>query len=232
MIANKLKIASLLLFFTLHIQFSVFCQQKPIDYSTIKVTLDKVLYEDQTYRLQFDSIRKVYGSKSKEVDSIYNLMDKADSINQKIVINILDNYGWPDTSQIGVDGNLTIWAIIHHTPDLKIQKKYLPLLKKAVKNGFEKKYLAFTVDRIALQTSKLQTYGTQLYRDSGKYIVYPIKAPFRVDKRRKKMGLEPLAFYLSRYNIIWDPKEHKKQSYKLLKKIRKERKKYEKQHNK
>lgn len=221
-----------ILIFIILTNFSVFGQLDTVNYDAIRDTLEQILPRDQKYRLQLDSIIKTYGQDSKEFDSIWNIIEKKDSANRVVVINILDTYGWPDTSQIGVTANIAIWATIHHTPDLEIHEKYFPLLEEAVENGLRKEFLALTTDRIAMEKGKKQIYGTQITSDpwSDNWTVYPIKNPKKVDERRKEMGMYPLAKYLKKFDIEWDPVEHKKISNKLLKIKRQKRKEYRKTH--
>lgn len=232
MIMGKLKTTSFLLVIIFLFHFTGYSQNEKVDYDAIKNSLDEIGYKDQQYREQLDSIREIYGRNSPQMDSVWNLINIQDSLNREKVFNILDTYGWPDTSQIGIDGNLAIWAAIQHTPDLKIQEEYLPLMKEAVKNGLDKMYLAYTIDRIAMMKSKYQTYGTQIYPYNNGYIVFPVKDPHKVDERRKEFGLGPLAQYARRYKIEWNPEEHKKNSRKILREIKQKRKEYLKKQDK
>lgn len=216
------------------IHLSVFSQKDTTNYIIIQNNLVNALNNDQKIRFKKDSLSKIYGNNSSEVDSIWTIIKKTDSLNLIIVTNILDNYGWPDTSQIGVDGNLAIWAVIQHTPDIETHEKYLPLLKKATKNGFDKKYLAYSIDRIAVMKGKPQIYGTQLFPDpwTGKLAVYPIKNPLKVDKRREKIGLNPITNYLKKFGIKWNAEKHKKNLRKTTKRVKKDHKEYLKKINK
>jgi hypothetical protein len=55
--------------------------------------------------------------------------------------------------------------------------------------------LALTEDRIAMREGKKQIYGSQYTTDmiTGKNSLYPIEDEADVDKRRKAMGMIPLA---------------------------------------
>ncbi len=224
----------IIVFFCFIILFDIFSygQKEIVDYNEIRDTLEQIFPRDQKYRLQLDSIRKLYGANSKEVDSIRNIIHEIDSCNRILVINILDNYGWPDTSQIGVTASIAIWAVIQHTPNLKIQEKYFPLLQKAVEHGLRKEFLALSTDRIATMKGKKQIYGTQIIREAktGEPILYPIKNPKKVDKRRKEMGMFSIGKYVKKYNIEWNPAEHKKKSKKLFRRLKKDRREYLKTH--
>jgi hypothetical protein len=55
---------------------------------------------------------------------------------------------------------------------------------------------AYLTDRILVNNSKKQLYGTQFYRDKrGVLIARPIKNKDNLDKRRKAVGLESFQKY-------------------------------------
>lgn len=60
-------------------------------------------------------------------------------------------------------------------------------------------------DRVAIHQGKKQLYGTQIGMDerTGKYYLLPLEDPDNVDNRREKMGLGPIAAYLSQWQVEW-----------------------------
>ena len=75
------------------------------------------------------------------------------------------------------------WLLIQHQDnDVELQKQ---CLKRC---NFELKNNAFLTDRVLINQVKKQIYGTQFIGE--------IKDKKNVDKRRAKMGLEPLKDYL------------------------------------
>ena len=101
-----------------------------------------------------------------------------------------------------------MFLIIQHS-DSATQEKYLPILKKAVK---EKKAhpgdLALLIDRLSIAKFGYQIYGSQVHEDSisKKQVFFPIKNEKNVDKLRKKMKLQPLAEYGKLFEIDYQPK--------------------------
>lgn len=157
--------------------------------------LDSVYETDQGTRLQIDSVERTYGMQSQERRDLFARMAKSDSSNLIIVLKVLKRYGWLGTDVIGEKGNKTIWLVVQHA-DLKTQKKYLPELKRSVEKGLSVPYyLALTEDRVAMGEGKKQIYGSQYTTDmtTGKNSLYPIADEANVDKRRKAMGMIPLA---------------------------------------
>ena len=178
-----------------------------------KGKLEEVYKTDQGIRLEFIAAQKANGHASLKVDSLRKLMIYHDSLNNIIVTKILDQYGWLGEDKVGAKGNLTLFLVIQHA-DLKTQQKYLPMLRKAV--GDEKasaSSLALLEDRVALREGKKQIYGSQLSSvpdNPEKYYLSPLTDPENVDKRRASVGLQPLAEYVKRWDIIWDIEAYKK----------------------
>lgn len=189
--------------------------------------LDTVMMTDQKPRMQIDEIEKKYGRDSKEMREHWALIQKHDSINLIKVTSILDKHGWLGADVIGTEGNQALFLVIQHA-DLETQQKYLPMMQAAVKNGkASPSSLALLEDRIALRTGKKQIYGSQIGMDEeGKPYVMPLEDPDNVDKRRAEVGLRPLADYVSRFQVTWNPEDYKKQlpSIEAMEKKRREKK--------
>jgi len=164
--------------------------------------LDTIYISDQKYRKTIDSVEQ-YGFDSKEIKEHWKTINKKDSINLIKVKLILDQYGWLDTDVVGKQGNTTLFLVIQHA-DLKTQEKYLPMMREAVKDGkADASALALLEDRVALRQGKKQIYGSQILQDTktGKYSISPIEDEANVDKRRAKVGLEPLSEYVKHWGI-------------------------------
>jgi tetratricopeptide (TPR) repeat protein len=172
------------------------------------------IYEDdQSGRLLLDKYIRTDPNNKAAIDSIWKQIDKSDSINVQRASSILNTYGWVGPDKVGSKASMTLFLVLQHS-ELKVQKKYFPLLKKAVDEGNAKpEWLALMEDRIAILDHEQQTYGTQLffYPKENQYIVLPLKDPDNVDIRRKKVGLGSMAEYLIRWNTIWDVTKYKEQ---------------------
>ena len=174
--------------------------------------LDSIYTEDQKYRLQIDEIEKKYGWESNQMKAHWKIINEKDSVNLIKIKSLLDKYGWLGTDVIGEQGNSTMFLVIQHS-DIATQDKYLPMMREAVKNGKAKgSSLALLEDRVALRKRKKQIYGSQIGRDNDTklYYVSPLEDPDNVDKRRAKVGLEPLADYVNYWQIKWDVEQYKK----------------------
>jgi hypothetical protein len=83
--------------------------------------------------------------------------------------------------------------------DDEYQADLLPLLREASERGDARLgHLAYLEDRVRVNAGLPQLYGTQ-FRSTidGRRELYPIEDEARVDERRARMGMGPLADYLA-----------------------------------
>lgn len=166
--------------------------------------------EDQSMRIKFMSIYKNPTSDRNKIDSIGKIMNYKDSLNLIKVSKILDTKGWVGKDIVGEEANKTLFLVIQHA-DLQTQQKYLPMMREAVKKGNASgASLALMEDRVALREGRKQIYGSQIGRDkeTKMYYVSPLEDPDNVDSRRTKVGLQPLADYVSQWQIIWNVEQY------------------------
>jgi hypothetical protein len=125
-------------------------------------------------------------------------MRQVDRDNTEYLKAVLDRRGWPGKSLVGADGANAAWLLVQHADhDRPFQKRCLALLREAVKKGEATgQQLAYLTDRLRVAEKKGQVYGTQLVVVSGKFQPAPIEDAANVDRRRKEVGLPPLAEYL------------------------------------
>ncbi|UUC44895.1 DUF6624 domain-containing protein [Flavobacterium cerinum] len=167
---------------------------------------------DQKDRAQIEYIQSKYGSESAEMKALWKSMRQSDSVNIIKVSAIIDRYGWLGADEIGDAANSTLFLVVQHA-DLPIQEKYLPIMRKAVKNKKAKgSSLALLEDRVALRQGKRQIYGSQIgwNMKTNNHYVLPLEDPDNVDKRRAQVGLPPLAEYVTYWEMKWDPEQYKK----------------------
>lgn len=174
--------------------------------------LIEIFKEDQDIRNKYVVAQKTYGYESKEVDSLGKIMLLKDSLNLIKVVKILDEKGWVGKDKVGQQANTTLFLVIQHS-DLKVQQKYLPMMREAAKKGnADAGSLALLEDRIALREGRKQIYGSQIGTNpvtKTKYVL-PLEDPDNVDKRRIEVGLGTLADYVKNWNITWNVEQYKK----------------------
>ncbi len=174
--------------------------------------LDTIYQEDQGDRMKADEIMRKHGNDSKEARELWSRINYKDSINLIKVTAILDKYGWLGPDVVGNAGNQTLFLVIQHS-DIKIQEKYLPMMREAVKAGkAQPSALALLEDRVALGQGKKQIYGSQIgMKKDGSFYVQNLADPDNVDKRRAEVGLPPLSEYVKHWELKWNVEEYKKQ---------------------
>ncbi len=178
----------------------------------IVAQLDSIYLDDQKYRLQIKEIEEKFGWESKEMKDLWTIIDMKDSINLITIKAILDKEGWLGADVVGEQGNSTLFLVIQHS-NQNTQEKYLPMMRNAVKNGKARASdLALLEDRVALRQGKKQIFGSQIGQNlkTQLYYIRPIEDPDNVDKRRAEVGLDPIADYVSYWQIKWDLEQYKK----------------------
>ncbi len=187
-------------------------KQTPIDLITV---LDTIWRTEQGPITLRDSLMKIYGAESKEVQTQQEIYEKNHIVNERKVKTILDKYGWPAKEMIGEQGNWTICNVIQHS-DQEVRLKYLPMMRKAVQDKkLEPRFLVRAEDRIATEKGELQIYGGQMkyYPETKSFNVWPVYDPVNIDKRRAEIGLEPIAEFLkNRFDFEWNLEEQIKRS--------------------
>ncbi|QES87570.1 DUF6624 domain-containing protein [Rhizosphaericola mali] len=169
----------------------------------LNMQIDSAFKFDQDDRAKIQHILSKFGIQSKEAQHIFDQTALHDSSNIVAISNILDKYGWPDSSSIGTDRSIAIWAILQHA-DSAIQEKYFPIMQLAVKQKkLAPRYLALTEDRRLVRQGKPQIYGSQLQIDqqTGKRTFFPIIDPKNINKRRRSVGLDTIEEYAKSLNV-------------------------------
>ncbi|MCF3108701.1 hypothetical protein LL912_07915 [Niabella sp. CC-SYL272] len=156
-------------------------------------------YEDQRYRQEIEPVINAEPMDSAKLKTLFKKIHRADSINLLAIRHILDHEGWPDPKQVGIEGSVTVWAVLQHA-DLKTREQYLDMVTQAVTDKkLEPKYRGYLEDRIAGDKGMKQRYGTQQFLISKhKTVLAPLLDPDKVDSWRKEVGMEPLLDHLKR----------------------------------
>lgn len=192
-----------LLFLTLNCNSQIKYNEK------LKKQLKNILFTDQIYREFTDNnttkerkeeIAKLTNTTveilHKDIFKIIELTDKENLEKVKIIVN---NYGYPGQSLVGVPENTAVFYVIQHNPD-KISE-YYPLIEEAGKNNeLPFSLVAMMLDRKLTGEHKEQIYGTQLamkqitnektgQKENFIYIL-PIIDAKNVNKRRMEAGFD------------------------------------------
>lgn len=157
-----------------------------------------MLETDQEFRRRWREIEKRHGQDSVEFRQMNQRQDAIDAKNQARLAEIVAQHGWPKRSVLGATATEAAFLVVQHA-GRDYQLKYLPLVREAVaEKEFDPSSLAYLEDRLLTEDGRKQIYGTQVERGSdGKYTPLPIEDEARVDERRARVGLGPLAEYLA-----------------------------------
>ena len=171
-------------------------------------SLEAIYKSDQSTRMAIIQAKQ-QNMPSEFLDSLMKEMKKTDLENLKKVNAIVRNNGWLGPQKVGINGAQGLFLVIQHA-DLKTQEYYLPLIRKAEKEGeILSSNLAILEDRICMRNRKKQIYGSQGFTDNetGKKYIYPIGNINGLDERRKAMGMPPMKDYVKEWNL----EEYKKE---------------------
>ncbi len=162
--------------------------------------LRKMEKADQSCRNAFHKHRN---DSTKRKEAIL-LMIETDSLHYPKLQRIFKQCGYPTVEEGGGSAPFLFWLLVQHQDKHPtFQDSVLKAMKPLVDSGKVSGALyAYLLDRVNLNTGKLQVYGTQtrLNADSTKYIMAPCEDPEHVDDRRKSVGLGPIAPYLESLN--------------------------------
>jgi hypothetical protein len=123
---------------------------------------------------------------------------------------VVDARGWPGKSLVGDDGAHAAWLLVQHADrDREFQRRCLGLLRDAQHKGEATgQDLAYLTDRLLVADGKKQLYGTQFRKlGDGPMEPNPIEDDANVDRRRKEVGLMPMADYTAFVRAMYDGKK-------------------------
>lgn len=129
-------------------------------------------------------------------DSIQSI-DKA---NEKRLLEIIQESGWPSTTTAGRKGVIAAFGIVQHG-SATLRKICLPFIKVAYERGeLLGEHLALITDRIlAVDEGKRQLYGTQFRQTENNGLEpCPIEDEANLDSRRKQLSMIPFSEYKAR----------------------------------
>jgi len=147
--------------------------------------------DEAAFEASLDATRKA------EFRQFGDTMRRIDTENTGRLGEIVERHGWPTYTLVGKDGAQAAWILAQHA-DLspKFQRKCLDLMAKVPRDEISRRDLALLTDRVLLAEGKKQVYGTQFTLANGKCRPRPLEDEANVDKRRKEVGLAPLAEYM------------------------------------
>lgn len=164
---------------------------------------------DQAYFNEIGIALRRTGMRSSVASAIWKLKFIVQEKSQKELEQLVTAKGWPKISDVGQPAVMSAYLVAIHTNDGS-QKKYLPMIwKSCQEKELPWQRYANIYDRCLFNENKPQKFGTHLrYNEQTKLEeLYPLEDESKVDEWRKELDLEPLADYLARFNIQYQPEK-------------------------
>ena len=165
--------------------------------------------KDQAYYTEIELASNKLGKQSTVVKALWTLKHIYNEENQKELIALIDEKGWPKSSEVGGKASSAAFLIIQHS-DAQKQKKYLPIIEQLCKEK-EASWQSYALmyDRVQTSDNLPQKYGSQVRYNNNikKYELLPLLDETMVDQWRKEIGIQPLAEYLANWEIKFEPKK-------------------------
>ena len=122
-----------------------------------------------------------------------------DAENRVFLKTFIAENGWPDVEQYGPVINSAAWLITQHADrDLEFQKKVLLLLEPYLGSEFTNKgTYAYLYDRVSVNSSRPQRYGTQIHCKGGVAVPRPLEDKASLNELRAQMDLGSIEDYLA-----------------------------------
>ena len=163
-----------------------------IDYITN--TLQKLLDEDTHIRNEYITTKE---------EKYLEQMKEIDAESTDFIIKILSEFGFPTISKVGKKPSFHAWKLVQHSPDPKLQEKYLALMEENLED-VNKRDFAYLKDRVLLSQGKQQIYGTQFNKvDDGRYVPINLWDIENVNARRKEVELDSLEENIARMTKLY-----------------------------
>jgi hypothetical protein len=109
---------------------------------------------------------------------------------------LLDTWDWIDRHRFGATASKHAWLLVQHADDHPdFQALALERMHPYLENGGVRAAdYAYLWDRVAVNSGRLQRYGTQPIWEcrDGRLELHPLEEPAGVDERRRAMGLGSL----------------------------------------
>lgn len=166
----------------------------------------RMFQTDQAFYYQVQLASEEMGRYNPISPALWHLKHRINDQNQKELVAILEEQGWPERSAVGGTAASAAFLVIQHA-DYELQKRFLPMIEAACEEG-EASWSSYALmyDRIQVREDKPQKYGSQVRfnAETNNYEPFPILEPEYVNQRRAEVGLGPIEAYLARWDIEWE----------------------------
>ena len=161
----------------------------PVKNEELRRELLQMFKEDQAVRAPF-----MEGRMPTEAEA--RAMRERDEADTKRLAEILDRHGFPGVKLVGLNATRAFVTMLLHSPSVELQKRALPHVERAVRRReIPPDDFAMLTDDVLTHEGKPQLYGTNFKFVGGKVALDTTKEPARLDERRRRLGLTPIAEY-------------------------------------
>ena len=161
----------------------------PVKNEELRRELLQMLKEDQAVRAPF-----MEGRMPTEAEA--RTMRERDEADTKRLAEILDRDGFPGVKLVGLNATRAFVTMLLHSPSPELQKRALPHVERATRRReIPPDDFAMLADDVLMAEGKPQLYGTNFQFVNGKLALGATGDPARLDERRRRLGLAPIAEY-------------------------------------
>jgi hypothetical protein len=161
----------------------------PVKNEELRRELLQMRDEDQAVRAPF-----LEGRQPTEAET--RAMQERDAADTKRLTEILDKYGFPGVTLVGIGATRAFIVMLLHSPSLALQKRAQPYVERAARRKeIPPDDFAMLTDDVLDHEHKPQLYGTNFDFVNGKVALGATKDVTRLDERRRKLGMQPIAVY-------------------------------------
>jgi hypothetical protein len=137
------------------------------------------------------------GDADEQMRCIVQAAETIDVPNTKRITEIANKSGFPTVKAVGADGVKAFMLILQHSDSIALRLK----CKAGIERAFKDKVLSSNeytnfVDRLLVKQGKPQIYGSNFESKGGRLVMSKTIDVKNLDKRRKDIGLPPIAEYV------------------------------------
>lgn len=172
---------------------------KPQDPAWVQQAIRQMSDADQLARHGFGRLRAFQGEDRERWRlAIVERVERVDRSNLERLRSILPAGGWFRISVVGEDTARDAWLLVQHADrDVAFQKEMLARMMALPDDEVEPRLIAYLYDRVAMNESRPQRYGTQgRCLAGGGWAPHELEEPDNVDALRATVGLGPLNDYI------------------------------------
>ena len=167
-----------------------------VDYAAIAQVANDKLRSELLTMVKRDQVARDTCSMD-DANELIRCLAKTDEPNVERIREIIYSTGFPTSKEVGIDGVKAFFLILQHSDSVQLRLK----CKKGIESAFRNKVLSVSeytsfIDRLLVKQGKPQIYGSNFELQDGKVVMSKTKGLKNLDKRRRAIGLPPIAEYV------------------------------------